>query len=122
LSPLSRACKARQPLKIQADPIFGPYGVFAVPAANTFGNVGRNAFKGPGFANVDLSIFRRFAVTERIKLEFRVESFNFTNTPQYPNPDGGFGNATFGQITSAAIGSSSDGGSRQIQLGLRLQF
>ena len=38
------------------------------------------------------------------------------------NPDGGFGNATFGQITNAAIGNSADGGSRQIQLGLRLLF
>lgn len=97
-------------------------GVFAAPAANTFGNVGRNAFNGPGFANVDLSLFRRFAITERFKLEFRAESYNFTNTPQYPNPDGGFGNATFGQITNAGIGSSADGGSRQIQLGLRLLF
>ena len=96
--------------------------VFAAPAANTFGNVGRNAFNGPGFANVDLSLFRRFALTERFKLEFRAESYNFTNTPQYPNPDGGFGNATFGQITSASIGSSADGGSRSIQLGLRLLF
>jgi hypothetical protein len=96
--------------------------VFAAPAANTFGNIGRNAFNGPGFANVDLSLFRRFALTERFKLEFRAESYNFTNTPQYPNPDGGFGNATFGQITSAGIGSSADGGSRNIQLGLRLLF
>jgi hypothetical protein len=61
-------------------------------------------------------------VTERVTLEFRAESFNFTNTPQYPNPDGGFGNATFGQITNAAIGNAADGGSRQIQLGLRLLF
>jgi hypothetical protein len=97
-------------------------GVFAAPATNTFGNLGRNAFHGPGFANVDLSIFRRFAITERFNLEFRAESYDFTNTPQYPNPDGGFGNATFGQITNAGIGNSADGGSRQVQLGLRLQF
>ena len=96
--------------------------VFAAPAPNIFGNVGRNAFYGPGFANVDLSLFRRFQITERCKVEFRAESFNFSNTPQYPNPDGGFGNATFGQITNAGIGSSADGGSRQIQFGLRLLF
>jgi hypothetical protein len=95
---------------------------FAAPAQNTFGNVGRNAFTGPGFFNLDLTGFKRFKVTERFTLEFRAESFNFTNTPQYPNPDGGFGNATFGQITNAAIGNSADGGSRQIQLGLRLLF
>ncbi|MBY0507325.1 MAG: TonB-dependent receptor [Bryobacteraceae bacterium] len=96
--------------------------VFAAPAPNAFGNVGRNAFYGPGFGNVDLSLFRRFQIKERFKLEFRAESFNFSNTPQYPNPDGGFGNATFGQITNAGIGNSADGGSRQIQFGLRLMF
>jgi hypothetical protein len=96
--------------------------VFQAPAANTFGNIGRNAFSGPGFFNLDLSGFRRFKVAERWTLEFRAEAFNFTNTPQYPNPDGGFGNATFGQITNAAIGNSADGGSRQIQLGVRLLF
>jgi carboxypeptidase family protein/TonB-dependent receptor-like protein len=96
--------------------------VFRAPAANTFGNVGRNAFSGPGFFNLDLSVFRKFRVTERWSLELRAESFNFTNTPQYPNPDGGLGNATFGQITNAGIGSSADAGSRQVQLGIRILF
>jgi hypothetical protein len=96
--------------------------VFRAPAANTFGNVGRNAFAGPGFFNLDLSLFRKFRLTERFTAELRAESYNFTNTPQYPNPDGGFGNATFGQITNAGIGSSADGGSRQIQFGFRLLF
>jgi hypothetical protein len=96
--------------------------VFQAAAASTFGNVGRNAFTGPGFFNLDLSGFRRFQVTERFTVEIRAESFNFTNTPQYPNPDGGFGTATFGQITNADIGSSADGGSRQIQFGLRILF
>ena len=96
--------------------------VFAAPPANTFGNVGRNAFYGPGFFNADLSLFRKFAITERFKLEFRAEGYNFTNTPQYPNPNGAFGDASFGQITNAGIGNSADGGSRQIQLGLRLLF
>lgn len=97
-------------------------GVFQAPAANTFGNIGRNAFTGPAFFNVDLSLFRRFKIRERFTLEARAESFNFTNTPQYPNPDGGFGNATFGQITNAGIGASADGGSRQIQFGFRFLF
>ncbi|HEU0124316.1 MAG TPA: hypothetical protein VFQ91_27550, partial [Bryobacteraceae bacterium] len=90
--------------------------------ANTFGNVGRNSFWGPGFFNADLSAFRRFRCGERLTFEVRAESYDFTNTPQYPNPDSGFGNATFGQITNAGIGSSADGGSRQVQLGLRILF
>jgi hypothetical protein len=106
----------------RSQPTWFDTSLFQAPAANTFGNVGRNAFTGPGFFNLDLSAFRRLKVSERWTVEFRAESFNFTNTPQYPNPDGGFGNATFGQITNAAIGSAADAGSRQIQLGLRLLF
>jgi len=97
-------------------------GVFQAPAVNTFGNIGRNAFTGPGFFNLDLSVFRRFKMSERFTVEMRAESYNFSNTPQYPNPDGGFGSATFGQITNAGIGSSADGGSRQLQFGLRVIF
>lgn len=96
--------------------------LFRAPAPNTFGNIGRNSFTGPGFTNLDLTAFKRFKIRERYTAEFRVETFNFTNTPQYPNPDGGFGNATFGQITNAGIGNSADGGSRQIQLGIRILF
>ncbi|HYZ86487.1 MAG TPA: TonB-dependent receptor, partial [Bryobacteraceae bacterium] len=95
---------------------------FRAPASNTFGNVGRNAFTGPGFFNLDLSGFRRFKVTERFTLEFRAETFNFTNTPQYSNPEGSFESANFGQITNAAISNSADSGARQIQLGFRLLF
>ena len=103
-------------------PTWFDINAFQAAAPNTFGNVGRNAFTGPGFFNLDLSGFRRFKIGERYTVEIRAESFNFTNTPQYPNPDGGFGNANFGQITNAGIGSSADGGSRQIQFGLRFLF
>lgn len=103
-------------------PTWFDINAFAAPAPNTFGNVGRNAFYGPGFYNLDASLFRRFKFRERLTFEVRAESFNFTNTPQYPNPDGGFGNATFGQITNAGIGNSADGGSRQMQFGLRILF
>lgn len=103
-------------------PTWFDVNAFRAPAANTFGNVGRNSFWGPGFFNADLSAFRRFRCGERLTFEVRAESYDFTNTPQYPNPDSGFGNATFGQITNAGIGSSADGGSRQVQLGLRILF
>jgi hypothetical protein len=95
---------------------------FATPAQNTIGNLGRNAFTGPGFFNTDFSVFRRFKVRERFTAEFRMETFNLTNTPQYPNPDGGIANQTFGRITGAGIGNAADPGARNIQMGLRLQF
>ncbi|MBI3683591.1 MAG: TonB-dependent receptor [Acidobacteria bacterium] len=51
-----------------------------------FGNTAFNILRGPGIANWDFGVFRRFNVTERWKIEFRMEAFNFTNTPHFSNP------------------------------------
>ena len=105
--------------------IFGRVGVgekwldttmFSAPAPNTFGNVGRNVLSGPGFVNLDFSIFRKFPVTERSTLEVRMESFNFTNTPHFNNPNMTFGSAGFGEVTTAMQDQ------RQIQFGMKLSF
>lgn len=64
-----------------------------------FGNLGRNAFSGPGFINVDFSIFRKFSITERFKVEFRAAALNFTNTPAFNNPSSTLGSTTFGRVT-----------------------
>ncbi|MDQ6677956.1 MAG: TonB-dependent receptor, partial [Acidobacteriota bacterium] len=88
---------------------------FSAPAPLTFGNLGRNVISGPGFFNLDGSVFRTFAVRERLRLEFRAESFSATNTPQFNNPDTGITSATFGRITGA-------GGNRSTQLGVRILF
>lgn len=88
---------------------------FAVPAANTFGSVGRNSISGPRFFNLDASLFRIIRMTERFNLEIRAESFGLTNTPQFSNPGGTLGNANFGYVTGA-------GGGRTLQLGLKLNF
>lgn len=90
--------------------------VFAAPAANTFGNMKRNdSINGPGYVNLDGSIFKRFAFTERIKSEIRADIFNVTNTPHFNNPSGTFGGPTFGQITSAF-------GERLVRFGARVTF
>lgn len=91
---------------------------FASPAPNQFGNVGRNTLRGPGLKNYDLSLFRTFAVTERLKLELRGEFYNLTNTPHFSNPDGNVNDATFGIISSSLNGY----GNRQTQLALRILF
>ncbi len=105
--------------------IFGNVGVgsmwldvsrFSAPAPNTFGNVGRNILNGPGIVNLDFSVFRKFPLTERFNLEFRMESFNFTNTPHFNNPNMSFGSAGFGQVTTAQQDQ------RQIQFALKLTF
>ncbi|MBI3208491.1 MAG: TonB-dependent receptor [Candidatus Solibacter usitatus] len=88
---------------------------FSAPVGATFGNIGRNIGRGPGFFNLDASLFRTLRITERFKLELRAESFSVTNTPQFNNPDTGFGNANFGKVKGA-------GGNRGVQLGAKLNF
>ena len=46
---------------------------YTAPAADQWGNAGRNNFSGPGLGNLDFSIFRKFSVTEKINVEFRAE-------------------------------------------------
>ncbi len=88
---------------------------FAVPNGIRFGSSGRNIFNGPGFFNLDASLFKIFALTERVKMELRAEAFSVTNTPQFSNPNSNLGDANFGFITGA-------GGARNLQLGLRFDF
>ncbi len=67
----------------------------------TIGNSSRNPAVGPGYGAADLMIGRTFALTERLRAEFRAEAFNVTNTPPLGNPNGSFGTAAFGSITTA---------------------
>src|SRR5439155_16733174 len=55
---------------------------FRQPGGVRFGTTGRNTLFGPGLWNVNLSLFRTFRVTERVKTEFKAEAFNLTNTPK----------------------------------------
>jgi hypothetical protein len=52
---------------------------FAVPAAGTIGNLSRNKFYGPGYADVDFSVFKNLPITERVKIQLRAEMYNLTN-------------------------------------------
>ena len=65
---------------------------FAVPAANDpAGNLGRNAFYGPGFADVDLSVIKNIPVTERFKVQLRAEMFNLFNRKNFATGAGSVG-------------------------------
>ncbi len=88
---------------------------FTAPTPATFGNLGRNVVTGPGLVNLDLSLFRKFAIHEKAKLEVRFETFNFANTPQFNNPGSTFGTPTFGQVTTS-------GSARVVQLGAKIAF
>jgi len=52
---------------------------FAAPAPGTVGNLARNKFYGPGYADVDFSVFKNFPITERVKIQLRAEMYNLTN-------------------------------------------
>jgi hypothetical protein len=94
---------------------------FAVPGPNRFGNAGRNTIRGPHLTNYDFSLFRTFAIKERVRLEFRGEFYNITNTPHFSNPssdNSSVNSGSFGIITSTLSGY----GNRQVQTALRVTF
>jgi len=51
-----------------------------------YGSTGRNILRGPGRLNLDASVFRNFRVKEKVTMQFRLEAFGVTNTPQFGNP------------------------------------
>ncbi len=94
---------------------------FSAPAAATFGNLGRNILSGPDLVNVDFSVFRKFALTERFELEFRFESLNFFNTPHFDRPITDLTTPNFGRVTTALVGVT-NGDQRQNQFMLKIKF
>ncbi len=91
--------------------------VFSAPAANTFGNMRRNdSIRGPGYVNLDGTLIKRFRFTERIRGEVRADALNVTNSPNFNNPNGAFGNLAFGQVTGTV------GGERLVRFGARITF
>ena len=94
---------------------------FVLPPVGTYGTLGRGTFNGPGLAELDLSLFKNIAFTERVGLQFRAEFFNALNHPNFGTP-----NATVfssGAISSSAgVINTTATTSRQIQFGLKLIF
>ena len=89
---------------------------FEAPGVGIFGNSPRNLCCGPEFAVVDVSIQKRFQITERTRLEFRADFFNHPNHANFNIPERRRGNSGFGRVRST-IGTG-----RQAQLGLRLEL
>ena len=91
---------------------------FADPAPGTFGNMGRNSLHADWSRNLDLSLFRAFALGQDRKLEFRAEAFNATNTPVFSAPDNYLpdGPGDFGVVSSTANTA------RQLQLAVKFYF
>jgi hypothetical protein len=81
------------------------------------GDAGRNIVRGPGYINVDFSLFKDFAITDRYKLQTRLESFNTLNTPHFSNPGG---NLT--DTTSYGVITATDGRPRVLQIAAKFLF
>jgi hypothetical protein len=103
---------------------FNP-AAFAVPQAGTFGDLGRGVYTGPGLANVDLSLSKNFAITERVGLQFRAEAFNLLNHTNFGTPNAitfTASGTTFTPSPTAGLISTTVTSSRQMQFGLKLRF
>ena len=116
-------------------------GILTPPAPGTLGNSTRNEFPDTGFVNWNASLFKNWRLGERYGLELRAEFFNVLNHPNFNNPYGGvsgWGSGSYADPSTGAAGIFGEGGatpdvgagnpvigsgdSREIQLGMKLNF
>jgi hypothetical protein len=107
-----------------------PTGTPCTPQNVGLGNTGRNQFRGPGYIQDNVSLFKSFGIFREAALELRIEAFQLSNTPQFNNPNSGSGNiftsGNFGRVTST-LGSGQGsvngvGGGRTLQASARISF
>jgi len=98
------------------------------PCTNpVLGNTSRNQFRGPGYIQDNVSLFKKFTVFRELALETRIDAFQLSNTPQFANTNSSSNTATnFGQVTST-LGSGQGsvngvGGGRTLQGSLKFSF
>jgi hypothetical protein len=99
--------------------------VFAKPAVATFGNLKRNALRGPRYWRTDASLFKKFRFTESTELEFRIEAVNFFNHVNLDQPDSFIGNPASPNANAGRISNTAYGGGdpqRNLQFGLKFKF
>ena len=81
-----------------------------------FGNLGRNALRGPRQVRFDVAISKQTRITEAVGVELRAEIFNLFNNVNFALPSGDLSDSEFGQTTNTV------GGPRTMQFGLRVTF
>lgn len=92
---------------------------FTQNAAGTYGNLGRNAFRGPNLLQLDVEVSRDIPFRENINFQLRLESFNVLNHPEFSIPSSlSVSSATFGQVTSTLSGTNA----RLFQLAGKINF
>jgi hypothetical protein len=85
-----------------------------------YGNAGRNILDGPGLAYFNLAMMKNFRFQEHKNVQFRFESFNALNHPNFNMPNKSFNQATAGLITDVV--DTGRGGSRVFQASLKFEF
>ncbi len=106
---------------------------FSVPAAGTFGNLGRNAFRAPRLSQLDLGVSKFITVTERLSIRLRGDLFNVFNRAQYGAPNADLGsvngagvltpNSNFGVITNTITPYATGRGTpRELQVSAKIVF
>ncbi len=96
---------------------------FAVPASQTFGNLGRNAFRAPGITQIDLGLSKFVGISEKIKLRFRADLFNVLNRAQFGAPNADISASNFGTITSTISNYATGRGTpRELQVSAKIVF
>jgi hypothetical protein len=92
-------------------------GRFSYPAAGEIGTGGRNAFRGPRFFDVDMSLVKKFKITERHVVSFRAETYNLSNNVNFDAPNANLSTpVSFGKLSSIV------GNARIFQMALRCDF
>jgi hypothetical protein len=94
-------------------------GAFAQPAANTLGDASRSVARSPAATIVDMALMKNFQPVDRLRIQFRAESFNSPNHPNFNVPNTVLGSPAFGTITSII---NTLAPARVIQLGLKAYF
>ncbi len=100
---------------VGSDGTFYNPDAFAPVTEARFGTSGRDIINAPGVVNIDLSVYKSFPITEKLKTQFRTEFYNLTNTPHFGRPNNYVTSSNFMRITSAS-------GDRQIRFALRFDF
>ncbi len=102
-------------------------GAFARPAEGTLGTLGRNVFRGPGINQWDISLYKNINITENVRFQLRLETFNTFNHTQFAGLNNVLNLSNPGDIGST--GNSSNTGQvnstrdpREVQIGAKFYF
>jgi hypothetical protein len=91
--------------------------MFSATAPGSIGNTGRNFFLAPIYFQTDMSLLKKFRLTERMSLDFRIDARNLTNTPSFDNPTAVINSSIFGRINDSVTNNA-----RRIQISGKLNF